>query len=1073
MKNKLIFLLLGLVLATSFTVQGVNALEFDNVKNIKEDGIAGYPNIKIKNMFGLGSILWEGELTKNTDTCGESCSAEKTITIYDTGSLIDDVRFETITETGRVEQRIRSYKFYIKTGEEEIEVDDYEWVCVETGKVSGNGTKEQTCSNVKVGSHIEYNPIWKEYSLKQELEAGTYEVKLEGQKEPSRAVDWIIKSEGIWIDDWAVWGANDLLNKLVGYWDFETNTELVSGVMNLTPDDGQVTFQTSSLNGKAGLFDAAHNMLFDNTASGTNWEFPVNTTLSFWINYTSGYTCINKRNAGTGWFGAGGFGTLSGFGGSLDSSVTANIWEHVVLMRNDTHVSVWRNGLIKDYEVSSVATQSVEVALGNGARIGEADGQGEFDEFALWNKTLTSSEVSELYNSGDGLFYSDFGTSQVTLNSPANNSVSPTNNVQFNCSADTTDGATLTNMSLWHNGTGTWNRNQTQTKTGTTNESIFTSSFNDGNYLWTCEACDSDDDCGFASENRTITIDTTNPLLNATSPSGDQGIFFSGKSLVLNWTVSDTNLESCWYDYDFTNTTVVCGSNPDSFIVTSEDNTNLTFYANDSAGNLNSSFTSWFYSINENSQSFQSSTFDTSRESFNINITFDSDRYTDVSGTLVYNNSRVSGTESGSGGELVFTAEKDIAVVSSETNNTFYWEVAMTDVSGQTLFNSTFNNQTVNPSTFIQCGAGELAVNYTTYQESNQTLLNTDFDATFEWKLNDSSSVTKNSSFSLSGSSQYNFCTNNNKTYFTDVDIKLDADGYTERTFGFIDEEFSNDTTHQRLYLLNDTLGTDFIITLKDVGLFPLPGHTIKIFRKLESGGEILVENEVTDHIGQIVARVIENDARYRILFYDEDNNLVKTISDALFVCTTTICQQTFIVQDLTDAFDDFDDLTDYTSSLTYDNNTRTFTFVWVDNRGESQTHRLLVEKITFANGTETLQNTTSTSNSGVLSYTATDDTASYRVSAFRSVGGDENRIGVLNVKIGDSADIFSFEGLYWSFILFMLLLLVGRFHPPTGIILYLFGVFMLGIFGLIYTNPAIIIAQFVIGVIFIWAWKG
>lgn len=475
----------------------------------------------------------------------------------------------------------------------------------------------------------------------------------------------------------------------------------------------------------------------------------------------------------------------------------------------------------------------------------------------------------------------------------------------------------------------------------------------------------------------------------------------------------------------------------------------------------------------ENSQTFQSSIFDTSRETFKINITFDSIRYSDITTTLVYNNGRITGTSSANGDERVFSAVKDIEVVSSNTNNTFHWEIALTDISGQTVFNSTFKNQTVSPSNLIQCGAGSRAINYTTYDENDQSLLVTEFDATFGWRLNESSSVTKNVSVSLSGANNYQFCINANSIFFTDVDINLDSDGFTTRTFGFNSQEFSNITTHQQLYLLNESLGTDFILKLKDVGLFPLADHTLQVFRKLASGGEILVENDITDHIGQIVARVIENEIKYMILFFDEDNVLVKTIPNAIFTCTQTICQQTFIVQELTGAFDDFDDLEDHTSSLTFNNNTRTFTFVWVDNRGESQTHRMLVEKITFANGTQAVYNGTSTSNSGVLSYTADTSRASYRVSAFRSVGINEDRLFVLNEGIGDNASTFSFEGLYWSFILFMIMLLVGRFNPPTGVILYLFSVFMLGIFGIVFVNPAIMIASLVIGVIFIWAWRG
>jgi len=81
-----------------------------------------------------------------------------------------------------------------------------------------------------------------------------------------------------------------------------------------------------------------------------------------------------------------------------------------------------------------------------------------------------------------------------------------------------TTGATLTNISLWHNGTGTWERNRTTSVTGTTNTTIFTNYMEDGATLWTCEACDSDDDCAFASANRTVSVDSTAPVITITAP---------------------------------------------------------------------------------------------------------------------------------------------------------------------------------------------------------------------------------------------------------------------------------------------------------------------------------------------------------------------------------------------------------------------------------------------------------------------------------------------------------------------------------------------------------------------------
>ncbi len=119
------------------------------------------------------------------------------------------------------------------------------------------------------------------------------------------------------------------------------------------------------------------------------------------------------------------------------------------------------------------------------------------DEIGIWNRTLTSNEISELYNSGDGLPY---GTEAgFVLNSPANNYVSSNAEVKFNCSYDTRSALTITNMSLWTNETGSWELgNVTTGLSGTTNTEVWNRTFSDTDtILWTCRACESDDSCSF------------------------------------------------------------------------------------------------------------------------------------------------------------------------------------------------------------------------------------------------------------------------------------------------------------------------------------------------------------------------------------------------------------------------------------------------------------------------------------------------------------------------------------------------------------------------------------------------
>ncbi|GAG96655.1 unnamed protein product, partial [marine sediment metagenome] len=109
-------------------------------------------------------------------------------------------------------------------------------------------------------------------------------------------------------------------------------------------------------------------------------------------------------------------------------------------------------------------------------------------------------------------------------------------------------------------------------------------------------------------------------IINLDEPKGQIDTFILGNNLTINWTVSDTNLESCYFTYNNINTSVTCSANNFSFIPVSNVQ-NLTFYANDSFGNENSNFTSWEYQVLENNIIYNNITLETASETFILNIT--------------------------------------------------------------------------------------------------------------------------------------------------------------------------------------------------------------------------------------------------------------------------------------------------------------------------------------------------------------------------------------------------------------------------------------------------------------------
>lgn len=97
----------------------------------------------------------------------------------------------------------------------------------------------------------------------------------------------------------------------------------------------------------------------------------------------------------------------------------------------------------------------------------------------------------------------------TTLNTPADSSTDNDGVVTFNCSA--TDNSLISNMTLWHNGTGTWHANITNTSvTGLWDFMAPSVTFSNGNtVLWNCLTVDNDSQTDWADANYTVNINIT------------------------------------------------------------------------------------------------------------------------------------------------------------------------------------------------------------------------------------------------------------------------------------------------------------------------------------------------------------------------------------------------------------------------------------------------------------------------------------------------------------------------------------------------------------------------------------
>jgi len=863
---------LPIILISIFFISLVSAIEIDNIKIDRITTFDGktsadiellqkYKPLEVKNFFGLGATLFEGYISKHDETCGSDCESIIEIKLNEDSPLVEDIKFLTIKEDGSsVEQSVRSYKLYLKVKEEEYKVDDYEFKCVDNGKTTANGTKIQTCSNVLIGYHLEKRPLWEEYKLGEVKPVGIYELKLEGKKAPSRTVDWVIKTNGEWLNSWATWGEeiNIVYNSsILGYWKMD---ETAGTNMSDSTNQNRDFLITSALVNYGGKINSGFNFT-NNTNGGANRSDWVGLTtypmsFSIWINTNSSgvednILFLHGNPAGEG--------TDYGFvkstanklkivwrdGVNVDYtqgtiSINNGSWINIIgVMSSSSNLKLYLNG---NLEVTASIPVNFDVDGVLGAYVGEGF-DGLLDELVIWNKALNSTEIAQV---SAGLPYGTGGS--VTLNSPSNNSALSNVIVTLNATGSiSAGGATIVNASFYDNSSGSWAvRNSTIGLSGTSQTITYSNTYtNQQSYLWNMKFCDSDGNCGFATNNYTFKVDFSSPTISLNYPTSLINYGVNNSTLNLSITATDLSLSNVWYNYNGTNVTLIGALSGVANLsnITLSSKKNVTIYANDSAGDINSTTISWDYKVFENSRTFNSTSYETAYETYLVNLNSNS------SLTNVYlnrNGTYYTATNSSGNWSVSFD------LPSSATGNNFiswimtYAGINITgDTSQQyinytllTLCNSTYNTQ---------------YFNITFKDESNLSSITAKIpSAEFIYYLG-SGTVNKTSDY-VNNTENYNysFCASPTDRNLTiNPYVQYSSSTHPQRIWNPDALSYSNSTTNQILYLLSSTDG--IFVTFQVLSAFNdvISGVKVTGIREI-SGSTTTVAQGTTDSSGGV-----------------------------------------------------------------------------------------------------------------------------------------------------------------------------------------------------------------------------
>ncbi len=1065
-------LLIGFLLF--ILIPQISSFEFDNKLTYYNEDL----KVELTNWFGLGVDYGTVELKshKSVDEVRDvAIGKDRVVMYYDFDFLelyeegLGKVYF-TDERTG--EEIEKNYSFVYWTNET-YEKNIYEEQCSE----SFNGTN--ICGTIVIGKENATREIWKPYNSR-DIQEGKIRIGLQTDVKFNDIIDGVWTIGGKKIERHAIWGAS---NGLVSYYKLDESsgsTAFDEMFLNNLTNVGMTVNQDGILN-KSYL--GANNA---QASKVTGFDFNNDHTVSLWANLTSHATVSAYYQGGstnlyyliTQTDGS----IIIVLGGRPSAPTTPagviqnNQWQNIVVTRDGNNWEIWVDGINKENHTESqtITTNGFFQLANNDGNEATRGLTGRIDEVGVWNRTLSSDEIIQLYNERNAC---EFGNElctvniDITLNSPIDNFNSTSQTIDFNGTIFSETGNAIVNVSLIINNT----YNETNTSGINNTDYLFTKILSDGFYNWMYESCDDSSSCINATF-RNLFIDTIFPTINLTSPTGEINSHSIGDSLFLNWSVVDANLDSCWFNYDGTNTTVTCNDNTTTFN-TVEDEQNLTFYANDTIGNENSSVTSWTYAFLETGVEFDFNVSETSNQSFEINVTTDINVLS-ISAILTYNGTNFTSTASCDSGNCTISNLIDIPLIISGEfeNKSFLWNLAIFNGTSSSSIQTTTRIQNVSKIHLESCNATfpTQTLNFTVYDEQTLDRISPfSFDGDFDLWIG-SGNVMRNNSIS-ENATDVELCLSPNVTIITDAIIDYDSStltNYTNRFYYFDEKPIDNSSEDIFMYLLQSASSTSFILKVQDESLLPVTDAIIEIHRFYPGTGEFrIVQIARTDDNGKSIGFFETETVDYKFIIKKDGVTLLETGQQKV-VPETSPFTLTFNTGDpLDEPWASQEELEEFNSTLIWNDTSEFVTYVYIDTSGNFTLARLLVIKESLVNSTNdtTICEETSALTSATLSCNVGSTNGFYVASSFITRDSTETLDEQKTFQIETLSGVVGLLGLFYGWFLVLIASFMFKFNEIAGIWAVTITVFLINLFGLINFGGVFVTGTIAVALILTW----
>jgi len=295
-----------------------------------------------------------------------------------------------------------------------------------------------------------------------------------------------------------------------------------------------------------------------------------------------------------------------------------------------------------------------------------------------------------------------------------------------------------------------------------------------------------------------------------------------------------------------------------------------------------------------------------------------------------------------------------------------------------------------------------------------------------------------------------------------DYRIRTNAVDYLERLYFATVTDSSTQTID--VYLLNESSSTNMTVTIKDEKADYVEGAYVKLLRYyLSCNCYKTVEVGQTNFLGETGLRVVFNDELYKFIVEYDDIVYLQTTP---FKITSDSLTFTIRIDDL-DPTVNLRKKQDLIYNLSFNSVSNNFVYTFSDTNNAVLNGCLKVYKTTVRS--DTLYNSTCVESTGatiIVNVAAINGTTYKAVSSIEFEEDETITLDILFKTFGGGSEVFGLMGVFATIILVIIFGFIGKWSPSVSIILVVFSVVLSRLMGLIQIGITPLMGLIGIGVI-------